>query len=91
MNKMALETEFPLLRSLMSNQIAKFFEALTDEDHPIDLYKVFLPEFEQSLLEAALKYTSNNQSRTAVLLGLSRGTLRKKMKRYGWLVCDSDE
>jgi len=36
-------------------------------------------------LKAVLEYTKGNQSKAAILLGLSRGTLRKKMKKFGLL------
>lgn len=52
---------------------------------PENLYELILAEVEQPLLEAVMEYTKNNQSRAAILLGLSRGTLRKKLKQYGML------
>jgi Fis family transcriptional regulator len=52
---------------------------------PKDLYKLVLAEAEVPLLEAVIDYTKGNQSRAAILLGLSRGTLRKKLKIYGML------
>jgi Fis family transcriptional regulator len=44
-----------------------------------------LTEVETPLLEAVMKYTKNNQSKAAELLGLNRGTLRKKLKQYDLL------
>lgn len=56
------------------------------EGHPItDLYDTVLRAIEEPLLETVLTTTSNNQSEAAKLLGLNRGTLRKKLKRYGLL------
>ena len=40
-------------------------------------------EVEQPLLKAVLEYTEGNQSRAADILGINRGTLRKKLKTYG--------
>jgi Fis family transcriptional regulator len=37
------------------------------------------------MLEIVLKYTRHNQTRAAQVLGLNRGTLRKKLKQYGLL------
>jgi Fis family transcriptional regulator len=37
---------------------------------------------EGPLLSCVLQHTGNNQSRAAQMLGLNRGTLRKKMRRY---------
>ncbi len=52
---------------------------------PDNLYNLILAEVEAPLMEAVLQYTKGNQSRAAIVLGLSRGTLRKKLKIYGLL------
>jgi Fis family transcriptional regulator len=52
---------------------------------PSNLYELILAEVEAPLLSAVMEYTKNNQSRAAIVLGLSRGTLRKKLKMYGML------
>jgi Fis family transcriptional regulator len=52
---------------------------------PKDLYESILAEVEAPLMEAVMEYTKGNQSRAAIVLGLSRGTLRKKLKIYGML------
>lgn len=52
---------------------------------PTNLYELILSEVEAPLMEAVMEYTKNNQSRAAIVLGLSRGTLRKKLKQYGML------
>ena len=50
-----------------------------------NIYQIILGEVEKPLLEAIMRYTRGNQSKSAVMLGLSRGTLRKKLKIYGYL------
>jgi Fis family transcriptional regulator len=50
-----------------------------------DVYDMVLQEVEAPLLEAVLRYTRNNQTLASTVLGLNRGTLRKKLKRYGLL------
>ena len=52
---------------------------------PSNLYELILAEVEAPLMEAVMEYTKGNQSRAAIVLGLSRGTLRKKLKMYGLL------
>jgi Fis family transcriptional regulator len=52
---------------------------------PNNLYELILAEVEAPLMEAVMEYTKGNQSRAAIVLGLSRGTLRKKLKKYGLL------
>ncbi|MFG1488271.1 helix-turn-helix domain-containing protein, partial [Oceanospirillum sp. HFRX-1_2] len=44
-----------------------------------------LAEVEAPLLEAVMAYTKDNQSQASEILGLNRGTLRKKLKTYGML------
>lgn len=52
---------------------------------PSNLYDLILAEVEAPLMEAVMEYTKSNQSRAAIVLGLSRGTLRKLLKKYGLL------
>ncbi|MCB1648677.1 MAG: DNA-binding transcriptional regulator Fis [Pseudomonadales bacterium] len=50
-----------------------------------DLYQLVLHEVEGPLLEAVLRHTGSNQSKASIMLGLNRGTLRKKLKQHGML------
>lgn len=59
--------------------IRDYLEALQGDD-PNDLYEVMLTQLEKPLLTVVLEHTRGNQSRSADILGLNRGTLRKKMK-----------
>ena len=54
-------------------------------DSQSELYPMVLAEMEIPLLEKVLEYTRGNQTKAAELLGLNRGTLRKKLKQYGLL------
>jgi len=47
-----------------------------------ELYKMVISEVEQPLLRVVLKHTRGNQTRAAEILGINRGTLRKKLKMY---------
>lgn len=77
-------TDVPLHSHIKA--FAERYLATLDEDSPCDnLYAIFLAELERPLIEATLKHTRGNQSRTAQLLGLNRGTLRSKMKQHGLL------
>ncbi len=49
---------------------------------PNNMYELVLRQVEQPLFEAILEHTKGNQSRAAELLGLNRGTLRKKLRSY---------
>lgn len=46
------------------------------------LYEVVLNEIEPPLLQALMEHTRYNQSKAASILGLSRGTIRKKLALY---------
>lgn len=72
------------LHDSVRQALESYFTQLKDQA-PNDLYELVLAEVEVPLLEAVMEYTKNNQSRAAILLGLSRGTLRKKLKIYGML------
>jgi Fis family transcriptional regulator len=50
-----------------------------------EVYQLVLSEVEAPLLEQVMKYTRNNQTRASTMLGLNRGTLRKKLKQYDLL------
>ena len=42
-----------------------------------------LAEVEAPLLEEVMTFTRGNQTRAAIMMGINRGTLRKKLKQYG--------
>ena len=48
-----------------------------------DLYDVVLSEVEPALLDVVMHHVEGNQTQAAELLGINRGTLRKKLKLYG--------
>ncbi|MFT5887787.1 MAG: Fis family transcriptional regulator [Zhongshania sp.] len=50
-----------------------------------DVYNMVLSEVEAPLLEEVMRYTRNNQTKASQMLGLNRGTLRKKLKQYDLL------
>lgn len=72
------------LRQCVENALQQYFQTL-DGQPANDLYQLVLSEVEAPLLEAVLSYTRNNQSKSAEMLGLNRGTLRKKLKQYDLL------
>ncbi len=51
-------------------------------DRPGDLYDLVMGEVERPLFKAVLDYTDGNQSQAAGILGINRGTLRKKLRSY---------
>lgn len=53
-----------------------------DGQEPADLYNLVLAEMEIPLLKMVMQFSNRNQSKAAKLLGISRGTLRKKLATY---------
>lgn len=51
--------------------------------HVDDLYHVVMSEVEPALLNVVMEHAEGNQSQAAEMLGISRGTLRKKLRLYG--------
>ena len=51
-------------------------------DRPGDLYDLVIGEVERPLFKAVMDYTHGNQSQAAGILGINRGTLRKKLRTY---------
>ncbi len=72
------------LRDSVAIAMENYFAHLDGQD-AADVYEMVLSEVEAPLLEAVMKYTKENQTRASQLLGLNRGTLRKKLKQYGLL------
>ena len=72
------------LRENVEMAMANYFKHL-DGQPVTDVYQMVLSEIEAPMLEQVMKYVRNNQTKAAQLLGLNRGTLRKKLKQYGLL------
>lgn len=70
------------LRDSVKQAVNKFLKQL-DNDNMDNLYELVLAEIEIPLLEEVMTHTRGNQTRAAIMLGLNRGTLRKKLKQYG--------
>jgi len=59
----------------------EYFDHL-EEEQTTDLYQFVLREVEAPLLTVVMERTKNNQSTASQILGLNRGTLRKKLKEH---------
>jgi Fis family transcriptional regulator, factor for inversion stimulation protein len=70
------------LRSLTEQALGDYFTSLNGHA-PGHLYDLVLREVEEPLFRAVLDYSEGNQSRAADILGINRGTLRKKLRVYG--------
>jgi Fis family transcriptional regulator len=70
------------LRSHAEQALDSYFASVNGHA-PGHLYDLVMREVEEPLFRAVLGYASGNQSRAADILGINRGTLRKKLKNYG--------
>ncbi len=72
------------LRACVETTMENYFRHL-DGQAVSDVYNMVLAEIEAPLLEVVMKNTRQNQTKASEILGLNRGTLRKKGKQYGLL------
>ncbi|KAA0873842.1 DNA-binding transcriptional regulator Fis [Nitrincola tapanii] len=72
------------LRDSVHHSMTSYFKQL-DGQPVTDVYQMVLAEIEAPLFETVMAYTKDNQTKASELLGLNRGTLRKKLKQYGLL------
>ena len=72
----------PGLREFISGRVSEMFARLGGDDCD-GLYRLVIGEVEGSLIETVMKETAGNQGRAARILGINRGTLRKKLRAHG--------
>ncbi len=78
------KTQHHSLHKCAEAALTRYFDHL-DGEATTNLYQLVLQEVETPLLAAVMKHTRNNQSKASAMLGLNRGTLRKKLKQYNLL------
>jgi len=69
------------LSEQVKKAMSKYFKAL-DDIEPANVYEMVMGEVEPELLRAVMEFANNNQSKAAIMLGLNRATLRKKLQHY---------
>ncbi len=69
------------MRACVEQTMANYF-AHVDGAEVSNVYAMVINEIEAPLLQSVLQYTQGNQSKAAEILGLNRGTLRKKLKEH---------
>jgi Fis family transcriptional regulator len=73
--------ELPL-RNHAERALSDYFTSLNGH-RPAHLYELVLREVEEPLFRVVLDFAQGNQSRAAGILGINRGTLRKKLRQLG--------
>lgn len=72
------------LRGCVEMTMQNYFDQL--EGQPAsDVYDMVMREVEAPLLKMVMRYVRDNQTKASQLLGINRGTLRKKLKQYDLL------
>ena len=77
-----IETEKNTVQSSIKALISNYLGSVDNPNELDSLHAFMLEQVEPPLLEAAMEKSKWNQVRAAKLLGLSRGNLRKKLKRH---------
>lgn len=70
-----------LLHETVTACVRQYLEEI-DGEPTTDFYQLVLSQVEPPLLREIMTYTRHNQTRAAEMLGLNRGTLRKKLRQY---------
>lgn len=70
------------LRASVAASVRRYFEDMGNTE-PERLYRRVLAQVEPPLIEETLAFTGGNQSRAAKILGMTRNTLRNKLRNYG--------
>jgi Fis family transcriptional regulator len=66
----------------LTDDALRGYLATLNGHRPADLYRLVLNEVERPLFRNVLEYAGGNQSEAAEILGINRGTLRKKLVAY---------
>jgi len=71
----------PTLQQSVEEAVNEYLDIM--EDQPVrDLYEMVISQVEPSLLNCVKKHNRDNQSQMAIMLGINRATLRKKLRKY---------
>jgi Fis family transcriptional regulator, factor for inversion stimulation protein len=70
------------LRSHAEDALNSYFAQLNGH-RPAHLYDLVIREVEEPLFKVVMDHVHGNQSHAATILGINRGTLRKKLKEFG--------
>ena len=64
------------------HSVKEFLASASSKEKDPNLYQIILEEVEAPLFRTVMELTRYNQSKAARVLGVSRGTLRTKLKHY---------
>lgn len=70
------------LTNQVISAVKNYLNSVSNKDANLNLYQLIVEEVEAPLFRTVMELTRYNQSKAARVLGVSRGTLRTKLKRY---------
>ncbi len=71
------------LEKLVKSKLEVLFQQQKEAQVELNgLYNIVLEQVERPLIELALKAYNGNQVKTAIMLGINRNTLKKKIDNY---------
>ena len=77
-----VEVRHEALTQHVINAVKSYLATVSSKDTNLNLYQLIVEEVEAPLFRTVMELTRYNQSKAARVLGVSRGTLRTKLKRY---------
>lgn len=76
-----IDTTNKPLRDCVLSAFKNYYNHLEGSE-PTDVMELFESQAKAAAIEATMNYTRGNQSKAAKVMGISRGTLRKLLKKY---------
>lgn len=70
------------INDCVRDALKTYFSDIGDHD-VTNVYELVISQVEKPLLEVVLEQTRGNMTKASKVLGLNRGTLRTRMKKYG--------
>lgn len=70
------------LATMIVETVKNYLKTVKGKSADLNLYQLVIEEVEAPLFRSVMELTRYNQSKAARVLGVSRGTLRTKLKRY---------
>ena len=77
-----VEQQNEALTQQVVSSVKNYLGTMNTKDGNLNLYQLIVEEIEAPLFRTVMEMTRYNQSKAARVLGVSRGTLRTKLKRY---------
>ena len=77
-----VEQQNDALTQQVVTAVKGYLNAIGNKEINLNLYQLIVEEVEAPLFRTVMELTRYNQSKAARVLGVSRGTLRTKLKRY---------